>query len=74
MLKRLSRTRASPRQRPPPLHPSDMVLVVLGVTQGAFPSQLSEQKHTRCGRGSPLGSMCDSNFTQPGPSVPEVGH
>ncbi|KAF3832321.1 hypothetical protein F7725_025986 [Dissostichus mawsoni] len=49
------------------LHTSGRQIAARGILQQ--PVCLSE--HPRCGR-APLSSVCDSNFTQPGPSVPEV--
>lgn len=74
MVARLLCTRAfQSHQTPSSPHCSHVVLVVLGVTQGCI-SLSVVGANTPAVAGLSLGSMCDSNITQPGPSVPEVGH
>lgn len=59
LFKRLFCARASPNHQPPPLHPqnvcerSDIVLVVLGVTQGCISLSVVWVEHTRCGGAPP---------------------
>lgn len=66
-------TSHSPPPAPASQPRSSTALVVLGVTQGCI-SLSVVWENTPAAAGLSLGSMCDSNFTQPGPLVPEVGH